>query len=93
VALSLGGEDTYKTLYGSIASILLAAYMAYVLYVQAAHVFKREIDSSTTKLAFSNYEKFDPFAHGFSFAIGFDKIDYLDPTFIEIQAAYVSITP
>jgi len=33
VALSLGGEDTYKTFYGSIATFLLAAYMAYVLYV------------------------------------------------------------
>jgi len=33
INLQLGGEDTYKTLYGSIFSILLALYMTWVLYV------------------------------------------------------------
>jgi len=52
-------------------------------------VFKREIESSTTKLVFSEYEAFDPFEHGFSFAIGIvndDDVNYLDPTVVEIQA-------
>jgi len=32
IGLSLGGEDTYKTWYGFIFTILIAGYMAFITY-------------------------------------------------------------
>ena len=99
MGLKLDGETNYKTLYGSAASILLAGYMLYVLVIAYTPVFSREIETSFTSIIRyddNDYSEdktavyFDPFAHGFSFAVGFklplsDEIGTLELSYISVE--------
>ena len=75
VGLTIDGEGEFKTLYGSAASIGLGIYMIRIFIISFIPVVLREIDTSQTQLI--NYdvaqESFDPFAFGFSFAVGFPQ--------------------
>ena len=99
VGLTINGESEFKTLYGSAASILLAGYMLYVLVIAYTPVFSREIETSFTSIIRyddNDYSEdktavyFDPFAHGFSFAVGFklplsDEIGTLELSYISVE--------
>jgi hypothetical protein len=48
VGLTIDGESEFKTLYGSAASIGLAAYMLYILVLAYTPVLTREIETAST---------------------------------------------
>ena len=57
VGLTIKGESEFKTLYGSAASIGLAAYMLYILVLAYTPVLTREIETAFTSIIrFENNE-------------------------------------
>jgi hypothetical protein len=48
VGLTIDGESEFKTLYGSVASIGLSAYMLYILVLAYTPVATREIETAFT---------------------------------------------
>ncbi len=73
VGLTIDGEGEFKTVYGGAASVGIGIYLIRIFVVSFIPVILREIDTSQTQLINFDVdnESFDPFAHGFTFAVGF----------------------
>ena len=64
VGLTINGESEFKTLYGSAASIGLAAYMLYILVLAYTPVLMREIETSFTSIIRYNDNEYGQFEDG-----------------------------
>jgi len=75
VGLTIDGEAEFKTLAGGSLTILLACYLIFILIRSFIPVFLNEIDTSQTQLINFDVDNewFDPFEHGFTFAVGFPE--------------------
>jgi hypothetical protein len=61
VGLTIDGESEFKTLYGSAASIGLAAYMLYILVLAYTPVLTREIETAFTSISRYNSNEYGQF--------------------------------
>jgi hypothetical protein len=70
----MDGDDVFKTLHGALVTVGFMSYIGYLLVYYLIPVFLGEIYSSQTQIIhYDTNIAFDPFAHGFNFAVGFNQ--------------------
>ena len=75
VGLTINGDSEFKTIAGGAASIALGIYMIWILIFSLTPVILKQINTSQTQLQNFDVEtnSLDPFAYGFTFAVGFEQ--------------------
>jgi hypothetical protein len=89
ITLTHNGSETFQTIHGAVISIAFLIYLAVFSIQMLLPVIYGQIDSSSSKRAFSDVNNawFDPFATGFKFAFGFPN--FIDPEVASVSLSYV----